>query len=128
MSRGWPFLGGILIATSLIFMNLTNITTLSSDLRDSLLQQRKKLDEIRSATPNEQRPAVDAPAAGAGMSSRVGERVKKMWNQDVEKGVRRLQRTDWARVGRTLGEQVKRATERIGTSMGRISEDSKKST
>jgi hypothetical protein len=141
--RGWSFLGGLLIVSTITYLNITTITILSKDIQTSLSRESKKLEAAanKNKHPSQQQPqhqssesSIPAPQMGDIIkwpitTTRVADRIKKMWNQDIEKGIRQVQKTDWERLGRGFKEHMKRAQERIVTSFERMGEDStKKST
>jgi hypothetical protein len=132
MARGWSFVGGLMIVTTITYLNMTTITAIAKDIQASLVRERKKLDDARNAqaqasgtTDSSQQPAKVGDIKWA-TTTRVAERIKKMWNEDIERSVRRMQNTDWERMGRSLESHLKRARERMATSLERMGEDSKK--
>jgi len=133
MAKGWPFIGGLLIVTTITYLNMTTITVIAKDFQTKLLKERRRLENARnSQTSGSTDTPVTNPSTNVGSlvkwpsSTRVSDRVKKMWNNDIERSVRRLQNTDWERMGRNVEQHVKRARERIATSFERMGEDSKK--
>jgi len=129
MSRGWSFLGGVLLTTSLLFINLNSVTHLTTSAINTLRVQQRKIDELRSRAAEQQGPLSDQEKRRREVTRRVSERVKKMWNSDIEKAVRRVRDTNWQRLWMFMGQKMRKAGERISESMGRLSsEESKKST
>jgi Altered inheritance of mitochondria 5 len=128
MARGWPFLGGMLIVTTVTYLNMTTITAIVSDIQSSLVRERRKLDNARHshAVPDSpETPKADG-SVKLSTSTRVADRIRKIWNEDIERSVRRMQNTDWERMGRAVEAHVKRARERMASSFERLGEDSKK--
>jgi hypothetical protein len=128
MARGWPFLGGMLIVTTVTYLNMSTITAIVSDIQSSLIRERRKLDNARhsQAGPDSlETPKIDSIVKSP-TSTRVSDRIKKIWNEDIERSVRRMQNTDWERMGRAVEAHVKRARERMASSFERLGEDSKK--
>ena len=133
MAKGWPFIGGLLIVTTITYLNITTITVVAKDIQTKLLQERRRLENARnSQISGSSDTSTTNPSTSVGSlakwpsPTRVTDRVKKMWNDDIERSVRRLQKTDWERMGRNVGQHVKRARERMATSFERMGEDSKK--
>jgi Altered inheritance of mitochondria 5 len=126
MARGWPFVGGLMIVTTVTYINMTAITAIAKDIQTSLLREKRKLDEARNP-----QASTDSPPPSAGLlkwpsSTRVTDRIKKMWNEDIERSVRRMQKTDWERMEKEVEAHMKRARERMSTSFERMGQDSKK--
>jgi len=110
---------------------MTTITVIAKDIQTSLLKERKKLEEARTSTQtptSESRTPRMAEVLSWPTTTRVADRIKRIWNEDIEKSVRRLQKTDWEKVGSAVQSHMKRARERMATSLERMGEDSKKST
>jgi len=133
MGRGWSFVGGLMIVTTITYLNMSTITIIAKDIQTSLIRERKKLDDARNAsqsTSSTTSASAQPPKLGDMVkwptTTRVADRIKKMWNEDIERSVRRLQNTDWDRMGRTVEGHIKRARERISNSFERLGEDSKK--
>jgi hypothetical protein len=122
MARGWSFVGGLMVVTTITYLNLTTITVIAKDIQSALIRERKKLDD---AAKKPQSPRM-ADIVKWPTPTRVADRVKKMWNEDIEKSVRRMQTTDWERMGRAVEAHMKRAKERMAVSFERMGEDSKK--
>lgn len=134
-SRGWSFVGGLLIVSTITYLNISTITLLSENIQSSLSRESKKLDAAknRSQQASPDTTVGHVPRVGDIVkwptTTRVADRIKKMWNEDIEKGIRQVQKTDWERMGREFREHMKRARERVATSFERMGEDStKKST
>ena len=137
MARGWSFVGGLMIVTTITYLNMTTITVIAKDIQTSLIRERKKLDDARNnsiqssssttaTTSTPQQPPKLGDIIKWSTTTRVADRIKKMWNEDIERSVRRMQNTDWERMGRAVEGHMKRARERIATSFERMGEDSKK--
>lgn len=139
MGRGWSFVGGLMIVSTITYLNMTTITVIAKDIQTSLIRERKKLDDARnqslSPTPSETTASASTPMSnGPGgvfkwpSNAKVADRIKKMWNEDIERGIRRIQNTDWERMERNVGGHIKRARERISKSFDRMGQqqDSKK--
>jgi hypothetical protein len=122
MARGWPFIGGVLVVTTITYLNMTTITVIAKDIQKSLVREQKKLEAAAAKKSPQTKDQFTWPSR-----ERVADRVKKIWNQDIERSVKRMQTTDWERMGKAVEERVERARERVATSMARIREDSKKS-
>jgi hypothetical protein len=125
-----------MIVTTITYLNMTTISVIAKDIQSSLVKERKKLDDARTsaaattqASPSTEgsRPRVKDMISWP-TTTRVADRIKKMWNEDIEKSVRRLQETDWEKVGGAVQDHMKRARQRMVTSFERMGEDSKKST
>jgi len=130
MARGWPFVGGLLIVTAITYLNLNTINAAAKDIQVSLARERKKLEAARNAQSAAEEPKKRQKASDVfkwSTVTRVGDRIKKIWNEDIERSVRRMQNTDWERMGKALEVHLKRAQERMVTSFERLGEDSKKS-
>jgi|SRR5579859_5263263 len=133
-TRGWSFLGGLLIVSTITYLNITTITILSKDIQTSLSRESKKLEEAAKAksTSGTAASAADGQVVRVGdivkwpTTTRVADRIKKMWNEDIEKGIRQVQNTDWERMGRGFKEHMMRAKERMATSFERMGEETKK--
>lgn len=120
-----------MIVTTITYLNMTTITVVAKDIQTSLQRERKKLDEARTtttSTPESSRQPRVGDMIKWSATTKVADRIKKMWNEDIEKSVRRLQNTDWEKVGKAVEGHMKRARERMATSFDRMGEDSKKST
>ena len=128
MARGWPFVGGLLIVTTVTYLNMNTITAIAKDIQSSLIKERKKLEEARAgASPSPESSDTDKGRDHIRFrTTRVSERIKKMWNQDIERSVRRLQNTDWERMVKSVEARVKRARERMLTSFERMGGDESK--
>jgi hypothetical protein len=137
MARGWSFVGGLMIVTTITYLNMTTITIIAKDIQTSLIRERKKLDDARNNSAQSSSSATtatsstqDPPKLGDIITwpttTRVADRMKKIWNEDIERSVRRMQNTDWERMGRAVEGHMKRARERMATSFERMGEDSKK--
>jgi hypothetical protein len=135
MARISPFIGGLLIVTTITYLNYTTVLVVAKDIQAALLREQKKLDEAASAARQRHTDVAAARANGdtktVGDSvkwptARIADRAKKIWNEDIEKSVRRMQDTDWVGMGRAVEGHVKKARERMITSFEKISEDSKK--
>ena len=108
---------------------MSTITVIVKDIQASLLHERKKLDDARNistATADSPQPAQVGNLFKYPTPARFGDRVKKIWNEDIERSIRRIQNKDWERMGRTLEGHVKRARERMISSFERMGEDAKK--
>jgi Altered inheritance of mitochondria 5 len=115
---------------------MNSIQVIAKDIRTSLLRERRKLDDARNSSQAVSASATTTdsakPATRLGgiakwpTSTRVTDRIKKMWNEDIERSVRRMQTTDWERMGKAVESHMKRARERMITSLGRIGDDSSK--
>lgn len=137
MARGWSFVGGLMIVTTITYLNLTTISVIAKDIQSSLIKEREKLDKARASSTatksSRQRSGQVKPARLQDVirwptTKRIADRIKKMWNRDIEKSVRRIQKTDWEKVGSAVQGHMKRARERMVTSFERMGEGSKKST
>jgi Altered inheritance of mitochondria 5 len=139
MARISPFIGGLLIVTTITYLNFTTVIVVAKDIQAALLREQKKLDEAATAARqrNTDRAAARAADRANGDSKTVGDlvkwptariadRAKKIWNEDIEKSVRRMQDTDWVGMGRAVEGHVKKARERMITSFEKISDNSKK--
>jgi hypothetical protein len=145
--RGWSFLGGVLIVSTVTYLNMSTIQILAKDMQDTLNRESRKLQAARSgsksASTSTSQPGTKrgSPLEGNvrvrrvedvvtwSTTGRVADRIKKMWNEDIEKSIRKVQKTDWERMGRGFGEHVKRAKERIVGTFERMGEEGgKKST
>jgi hypothetical protein len=120
MARGWSFIGGLMIVTTITYLNMELITAKAKAIQSSLARERKKLEEAARNNPN---TSENKPMKWA-TPQQAADRVKKMWNEDIERGIRRMQTTDWERMGRAVEAQMKRAKERVTDSFS--GEDSKK--
>lgn len=137
-TRGWSFLGGLLIVSTITYLNITTITILSKDIQTSLSREAKKLEAAKDKPQSSSSSTSPGTAAAADGVVRVGDivkwptttsvadRIKKMWNEDIEKGIRQVQNTDWERMGRGFKEHMIRAKERMATSLERMGEETKK--
>jgi Altered inheritance of mitochondria 5 len=139
MGRVWSFVGGLMFVTTITYLNMTTITIIAKDIQTSLIRERKKLDDARNnstqstsstATTTTTASAQQPPKLGDIIkwptTTRVADRMKKIWNEDIERSVRRMQNTDWERMGRAVEGHMKRARERMASSFERMGEDSKK--
>jgi hypothetical protein len=135
MARISPFIGGLLIVTTITYLNYTTVLVVAKDIQAALLREQKKLDEAASAARQRHtdvaatRANGDTKTVGDSVkwpTARIADRAKKIWNEDIEKSVRRMQDTDWVGMGRAVEGHVKKARERMITSFEKISEDSKK--
>lgn len=126
MTRGWSFVGGLMVVTTITYLNLTTITVIAKDIQSALIRERKKLDDAAKKTQSSPQSPRMVDMVKWPTPTRVADRVKKMWNQDIEKSVRRMQTTDWERMGRAVEAHMKRAKERMAVSFERMGEDSKK--
>ena len=117
--------------STITYLNITTITILSNDIQTSLSRESKKL-EAAKAKSNQPPVAEDGQVVRVGdilkwpTTTRVADRIKKMWNEDIEKGIRQVQNTDWERMGRGFKEHMGRAKERMATSFERMGEETKK--
>jgi hypothetical protein len=126
MAKGWPIIGGLMIVTTVTYLNITAIKAIARDVRVSLERERKKLEAARNMNKSTS-PDQPAPPVKRSYEERFSGRVKKMWNMDVEATVRRIQKADWERMGKVAGTQMKQAKDRVITSLERLQgEDSKK--
>jgi hypothetical protein len=120
--RGWSFVGGLMIVTTITYLNMTQITSVAHAMRETLIVERKRLDAARARSRTASGDTSTVPSAQTPPSiwpspSRVADRVKKMWNEDIDKSVRRMQNTDWERMGRQAAEQLGRARERMASAL-----------
>jgi hypothetical protein len=60
------------------------------------------------------------------IQSRLSDRVKKMWNEDMGRTVQRMKNTEWERMGRVVGGRMVEAKERMAGSIERMRDSSKK--
>jgi hypothetical protein len=120
MARGWSFIGGLLIVTTVTYLNMSQIKAAAQQFRTLLAEERRKLENAR----NDSTPTTTGKADVASMArtTRVVERIKKIWNEDIEHSVRRIQNTDWEATARAVQTSATHAVERLR----RIGEDSKK--
>ena len=128
MARGWGFVGGLMIVTTITYMNLTTIGVVAKNIQASLIREQKKLENARNAQTSGE-PSQPTIAASIKWASpgRVADRIKKIWNEDIERSARRIQNTDWERMGQAVESHMKRARERMASSWERMgSGDSKK--
>lgn len=135
MARFSPFIGGLLIVTTITYLNFRTVLVVAKDIQATLLRERKKLDEAANAARQRHTDVAAARANGdtktvgdsvTWPTAKIADRAKKIWNEDIEKSVRRMQDTDWVGMGRAVEGHVKKARERMITSFEKISEDSKK--
>src|SRR5947207_2103612 len=138
MARGWSFVGGLMIVTTITYINMNTITIIAKDIQTTLIRERKKLDDARNNSSSSSTTATTTTASPQQLppklgdiikwptTTRVSDRMKKMWNEDIERSVRRMQNTDWERMGRAVEAHMKRARERMATSFKRMGGDSKK--
>jgi hypothetical protein len=134
-TRGWSFLGGLLIVSTVTYINIQSITIVAKDMQSTLSRESKKLQSASKPTastttdkfPTDEETLKMGDTVKWFTTTRVVDRIKKMWNEDIEKGIRQVQNTDWERMSRGFGEHMKRAQERMATSFARnIGEDTKK--
>jgi hypothetical protein len=124
MAKGWPIIGGLMIVTTVTYLNLTAIKAIARDMRISLESERKKLEAARNLNRTLSDKPVPAPKRP--IEERISDRMKKMWNSDIESTVRRMQKMDWERMGRSVGSHIVQAKERIAGSLERIAEEDAK--
>jgi hypothetical protein len=110
-----------MIVTSVTYLNMTAIKAIARDMGMSLERERRKLEAARNL--NQTSSDTPVPAPKRPLDVRVSERMKKMWNSDIESTVRRMQKTDWERMGRSVGNHIIQAKERIAGSFERIAEE-----
>jgi hypothetical protein len=60
------------------------------------------------------------------IESRLSDRVKKMWNEDMGQTVQRMKNTEWERMGRVVGGRMMQAKQRMAGSIERMRDSSKK--
>src|SRR5579859_2504444 len=139
-TRSWSFLGGLLIVSTITYLNISTIQILAKDMQASLERESRKLQAAKSASKTSATSGTktDSDAERGSVTPRIGDlvkwptttrvadRIKKMWNEDIEKGIRQVQKTDWERMGRGFKEHMMRAKERMATSFERMGEETKK--
>jgi len=79
-------------------------------------EQNRKIEEAQGPKPRSIWPDAD----------KIAERTKRIWNEDVEKAVRKIQKTDWNKIVDVMERGMQSAQRRIGASLGRITELPKK--
>lgn len=115
-----------MIVTTVTYLNMTAIKAVGRDMRLSLERERKRLVAARNW--NKPLPSDESPKQPPkNWDERLSNRIKKVWNLDVEATVRRIQNTDWERMVKAARAQMTQATDRVAKSVGRLhEEDSKK--
>jgi hypothetical protein len=128
MSRTWSILGGLLFTSSILYLHHSETSQLYASIRTTLYRQRRKLEDLRAAR-KERLEQETAHARSNDVPERISSRVKKMWNEDVERVVRRVQNADWRGYAKLVRGGVTRAGGRMSDSFSRLSsEETKKST
>lgn len=129
MARTWAFVGGLLIASTITYMNMSTIQLVTNDFQRKLLRQRKKLEAARNAN-NPNPSSATEPKKGFGgfvpSADTIVTRIKKTWNEDIERTVRKVQETNWERVVSVNTERFNRLRRRI-TESGVDSKEKKSS-
>ena len=127
MARGWSFVGGLMIVTTITYLNINTIQVVAQDIQNSVIRERKKLEDARNQSPTTSTTRREFGKVIVWPTpTRVVDRIKQMWNEDIERTVRRMQKTDWERMGKAVEQHMKRAKERMVSSLGRVEEESKK--
>jgi Altered inheritance of mitochondria 5 len=120
MSRTWAFVGGLLIVSTVTYINMSTIKVVTYDVRKKLERQQKRLADARNAN-NPQSSGTGAedeePKKGISLKfptpTTISTRIKKTWNEDVERTVRKVQNTNWEKVAGKAGERLDRFRRRI---------------
>ena len=116
MARTWAFIGGLLVVSTVTYMNISTIKVVTNDVQRSLIRQRKKLEAARNAN-NPQSPEIPEPKKGFAVfvpsANTIVTRIKKTWNEDIERTVRKVQDTNWERMATVTVERFNRLRRRI---------------
>jgi hypothetical protein len=106
----------------LIFMDVilfsVGVYYLTRDSKRFLEWRRRMLEAARNGQ------AAGQPEIS--IQSRLSDRVKKMWNEDMRQTVQRMKNTEWERMGRVVGGRMIQAKQRMAGSIERMRDSSKK--
>jgi hypothetical protein len=121
MSRTWAFVGGLLIVSAVTYINISTIKVVTNDIQSSLVRQRKRLEAARNASAQRQGlPSDPEPKKGFSVfipsANTIADRIKKTWNEDIERTVRKVQDTNWEKVVIASVERFNRLRQRIAES------------
>ena|SRR5271163_3868354 len=117
-SRVWPFVGGALGVAAITYVSYRQIRVASSDAVEKM-RDMKRQRELDKGTALEKMGNGSQIQISKAMI-RLSDRMKKAWNEDIEKSVRRVQNTDWLRMSQDMGKNLKRAQERVSASVQRM--------
>jgi len=132
-SRGMSFLGGVLTVATLTYIGYHRLQGVEIDVTGKLRkigEERQKIwDRLNKYRPKngnlqDEVKAVDERRGKAMLKlfqdgkplqwgGHLSVRMKKMWNEDIEKSVRRVQTTDWKRIAENMMVQMERAGKRV---------------
>jgi hypothetical protein len=132
-SRGMSFLGGVLTVATLTYIGYHRLQGVETDVTGKLrkiVEERQKVwDQLNKYRPKngnlqDEAKAVDERRGKAMLklfqdgkplqwAGHLSVRMKKMWNEDIEKSVRRVQTTDWKRIAENMMVQMERAGKRV---------------
>jgi hypothetical protein len=120
MARTWAFVGGLLVVSTITYINMSSIKHLTNDFRKKLERQDKRLAQARNAN-NPQTPGTEGEQASKGFRdfikfptpTTMSTRIKKTWNEDVDKTVRKVQNTNWKKLFCNATDRLARFRRRI---------------
>jgi len=106
MARSWAFIGGVLIVSTVTYINMSTIKLITHDVRTRLETQRKRLEETRNAHNTQSGGSgAESEQTSKGLGAikfptptSISTRIKKTWNEDVDRTVRKMQNTNWEKV------------------------------
>jgi hypothetical protein len=118
MARSWAFVGGLLVVSTITYINMTSITLLTHDVRKKLERQQKRLAQARNANTQTPGTGTEGEQAKKGLikiptPTSISTRIKKTWNEDVDRTVRKVQNTNWQKVLGNVKDRLARYRRKV---------------